>query len=194
MTGDARRWALWSVEGVSTQATPGWIPRFTGKKILPREITRQEKSAGEGGSGEGRARGGLQRENTGLQSSLPRELLTESPPVARWSCAAVRGCRSKYASPQIWLAAAALVPLLHSRAALALRDGVGPAVSASGGAVEGDGEQLEAGTSAERSQRRGDAPSVVLGEPPRRPYPRRGRPPPAGKQCCVWILRVCKRA
>jgi hypothetical protein len=82
MTGDARRWALWSVEGVSTQATPGWIPRFTGKKILPREITRQEKSAGEGGSGEGRARGGLQRENTGLQSSLPRELLTESPPVA----------------------------------------------------------------------------------------------------------------
>lgn len=83
MTGDARRCALWSVEGVSTQATPGWIPRFTGKKIPQREITRQEKSAGEGGSGEGRARGGLQRENTGLQSSLPRELLTASPPVAR---------------------------------------------------------------------------------------------------------------
>jgi hypothetical protein len=112
----------------------------------------------------------------------PAELVAEgapyrTPSVARWSSAAIRDCRSKYASPQIWLAAPAFVPLLHGRAALALGDGVGPTVSASGGAVEGDGEQLEAGTSAERSQRRGDAASVVLGEPPRRPYPRRGRPP-----------------
>jgi hypothetical protein len=57
-----------------------------------------------------------------------------------------------------------LMLLLHDCATLALGDGVGPVVSASGGGVEGDGEQSEAGTSAERSQRRGGS---VAGRPRR---------------------------
>jgi hypothetical protein len=47
---DAKRCATpHAVEGVPTQATLGWIPRSS-YEGPPREITRQEKSAGEGGS------------------------------------------------------------------------------------------------------------------------------------------------
>jgi hypothetical protein len=49
-----RRVTPGAVEGVSTRATLGWIPRSPCKKVVPREITHQEKRAGEGGCGEGK--------------------------------------------------------------------------------------------------------------------------------------------
>jgi hypothetical protein len=80
-----------------------------------REITRQEKCAGEGGGG-GQARGVLWREGEeiGLQSPPLEELCRATP----WSSIVGCGCRSRSASPQIWTVAPALVPLLHMAVSL----------------------------------------------------------------------------
>jgi hypothetical protein len=110
-----RRVTPGAVEGVFTRATSGWIPHSPCKKVAPWEITHQEKRVGEGGCGEGQARGSLQRgrENISMQSTPLEEIRCATP----WSSILGCGCRSRSASPKIWPVTPALAPLLHGGAA-----------------------------------------------------------------------------